>query len=121
MSAILGGLVMAAILGVDGGNPTKASFFNMELDFRMAVPPGIEPKVAGPNGAVRLEGPLTYRSIGYFYIASVPPKGETVCASHSWMETKATLYWIGQDCDHPYFKRRFDELGKLVFPLVFPK
>lgn len=101
-----------AIGGVDGGNPRRQPLYNMKLQYGVKVP-GLVAGPVGNNGAVRLEGPIIYRKLGHFMIASDPPQlasGEQICASRAVNSTSVTVFWIGVDCAHFYFIQKFENL-----------
>jgi hypothetical protein len=131
---ILGFLALMASValgGADGGNPKKALFFHMTLDYRLTLQPGLSATPTGQDLAVRVDGALTYRHIGHFIIAPSDPvlnsdklalsqPSEMICKRRSITGSKATIYWIGRDCSHAYFKLRYVELAESVRALKFP-
>jgi hypothetical protein len=111
----------AARGGVDGGNPRRQPFYDMAENYRI-VDTDLVATPVGAGGGVRLEGPLIYRDLGYFVIEAGNPAtstGETVCGQHRVRGTRVTVYWVGRDCVHAYFKRKFAELEGSVQKLLF--
>lgn len=107
----------AARGGVAQGNPLAPSFVNMRFDYQILSQSDLATSIEGSAALVRIDVVQTYRSIGYFMVG--PSLGQiqspkTMCAAQAIKGTKVSLFWVGQDCTHSYFKQKFQELKKSI-------